>query len=501
MALADQARIFIPSYAIANASLLSEEAEAISLDVSMDAGGYYATNCLPGSFYYVSKDDFIVGDAWKFKLSLEGSELISPQLSEVSVDYRAGRILLITPNGGETWQVGATEDILWSALEYEESYRMKLEYSLDNGATFNTIDERAKNTGRFSWKVPEDLARSEKAIIKVSDADAPGISAVSYNTFTIIGAGEELPEEKALVIEEAEKLAITDSSKDVVITGDVTISTSSDISFKTLTIGDGTGQRTSRLILYHDIDPTCTAIIIRKGGQLIQANTSEQSISGDLTIESGGILTHLENDEAKLYQINFTAQNIILKSDGLITAQAKGYAGGDVRADGKGKSRGKYKAMCASGGSHGGRGGGTEESELEAEIYGQYREPQDLGSGGAGSFYVKGGRGAGVIKLTAREDFSISGRINADGQDGERSSDNEYDAGGGAAGSIYLQAGRFSGSGAEITAHGGSGYISGGGGGGGRIHIKAPAGKISGTLNANGGPGAKKGFGGSVIVE
>ena len=64
-----------------------------------------------------------------------------------------------------------------------------------------------------------------------------------------------------------------------------------------------------------------------------------------------------------------------------------------------------------------------------------------------------------------------------------------------------MEAGKFSGSGAGITAHGGFGYLSGGGGGGGRIHIKAPAGKISGTLNANGGEGFERGAAGTVIIE
>ena len=128
------------------------------------------------------------------------------------------------------------------------------------------------------------------------------------------------------------------------------------------------------------------------------------------------------------------------------------------------------------------------------------RMPKELGSGGAGSGSAKGGAGGGVIRLVAKQEFSLSGIINADGKAGAVATDNTYDAAGGSGGSIYLEANKFSGSGAKITATGGSGNKTGGAGGGGRIHIKAPAGKISGTLNANGGSGQDSGAG-SVIVE
>lgn len=192
VALADEARIFIPSYKITNNGLSTVD-NGLSIDVSMDAGGDYATNCVQGDFYYASKDDFTVGNAWKFKLSLQASELIPPQLSEVSVDYRAGRILLITPNDGEIWPPQQQRQIAWSALEYEPSYEMKLEYSLDAGVTYTEITKATKNTGTYLWTVPDAI--SHQALVRFSDALEPRVFDVSDETFTI-SAEEAIAEEE-----------------------------------------------------------------------------------------------------------------------------------------------------------------------------------------------------------------------------------------------------------------------------------------------------------------
>jgi len=279
---------------------------------------------------------------------------------------------------------------------------------------------------------------------------------------------------------EQAKLELNDLNKNYVIDKNVIISSSADIAFKTLTLGDGTGTHISKIILNNNINPNSGKITILKGGQLIQANSSAQAISGDLVIEQGGILMHLENKTDKKYQLNLTAQNIISKPGSIVSAYAKGYSGGEARKQGLGRLAGAYIGKRASGAKVG--------------------AANDLGSGGAGGGSAKGGAGGGIIQLAARDEFSVSGIINADGQAGEAPKDNTSGGAGGAGGSIYLAAQKFSGSGSKITATGGAGIESGGAGGGGRIYIKASGGTIRGTINANGGSGEDTSSG-SVVVE
>jgi|GEM_PF-1876816 len=506
------ARIITPTFKGVNASLA----------VSANNGVNYKENCVSASYYYASAKDFTAGTkaVGKIKLTPSLDKSAVSEFAELKLDYNPGKILVVKPNGAETFNAGAAEAISWSALDYDSEYPIKLEYSLDSGKNYSIITDKVSNSGAYNWKIPQDLV-SPAALIRASDSNEASVSDKSDNVFTIqkstassqetevVGqepvnseqAIEEAPTEEAKkevvqdgAVEEAKDeeaarkqaaIDLNDPNRDYVIDANITISTKADIAFKTLTLGGGTGKNITRLILNNNINPNSGEIIIRNGGQLIQANTNAQAISGDLVIEQGGALTHLENKAEKKYQLNLTAQNIILKSGAMANAYAKGYGGGDARKNALGKAGGKYKGKAAGGGKH---------------TYDTERMPKELGSGGAGSWSVKGGAGGGVIWLAARNEFSISGIINADGEAGVIAADNTYNAAGGSGGSIYLEANKFSGSGAKITAAGGSGNKSGGAGGGGRIHIKAPSGKISGTINANGGSGQDSGAG-SVIVE
>jgi hypothetical protein len=507
-------RIMVPTF----------EGTQANVSISADNGANYKEDCASGDYYYSSRKDFTSGAniVAKVRLSPGRAQSASAELEEVKLDYSPGTISMVKPNGSEAWGQGSSQDIFWSALGYDKEYPIKLEYSLDNGQMYTGIADKVENSGSYTWRIPENI-ESTQALIRASDSNDPAVNDVSDDVFTIQspGAGAEKAEVMEQEIAQGEQLAkqaqekkeaqkqvkaeISDINKNYVIDKDVTISTGADIAFKTLTLGDGGGRHTSRIILNNNINPKSGSIIIRRGGEFIQANTTNQAISADLVIEEGGLLTHLANKAEKQYQINLTAQNITLKPGAMVSAYAKGYSGGDVRQDGLGKAAGKYIGKGASGGSYGGAGGSSLRAEGEAiykdSTYDTARMPSELGSGGAGSWSARGGAGGGAIKLAARNEFSISGIINADGEAGAVSADNTYDAAGGAGGSIYLSAQKFSGSGAKITASGGTGNKSAGGGGGGRINIQAPAGKISGTLNANGGSGAKPGLGGTDIVE
>ena len=487
-------RIIVPTFKGVNAGV----------GVSADNGANYKEDCASADYYYASTKDMVAGANVVGKIKLTPSTIKSAvsEFTELKLDYNPGTILVVKPNGGEVLSAGASAEILWSAAWYDNKYPMKLEYSLDSGKNYSIIADKVNNSGSYLWLVPQD-AKTPTALIRASDSFEASVNDTSDNVFTIKETGlvaeksAEATQTAASLSEAADaakdtlaeqkqaKLEFGDSNQDYIIDKDVVISTKADIAFKTLTLGDGTGAHTSKIILNNNINPNSGKIIIRNGGQLIQANSAGQAISGDLVMEQGGILTHLENKAKMQYQLNLTAQNIILKTGAIVSAYAKGYSGGEARHAGAGSAAGKYISKRASGGRH---------------TYDTARMPKELGSGGAGSGSAEGGAGGGIIRLVAKQEFSLSGIINADGKAGAIAADNTYDAAGGSGGSIYLEANKFSGLGAKITAAGGSGNKTGGAGGGGRIHIKAPAGKISGTINANGGSGQDSGAG-SVIVE
>jgi immune inhibitor A len=91
-------------------------------------------------------------------------------------------ISVMAPNGGESWFVGSTYDILWYSVSTKDS--VKIEYSTDAGATWSAIAETTTNDGIYSWTVPETV--SDSCLVSVSDV-VDGIPVdISDDLFSII---------------------------------------------------------------------------------------------------------------------------------------------------------------------------------------------------------------------------------------------------------------------------------------------------------------------------
>jgi hypothetical protein len=90
--------------------------------------------------------------------------------------------LLTYPNGGETFVSVSTININWS-IETFYNGTVRLEYSLDNGASWILITSSTTNDGTQSWTLP--FANSTQCLVKVSDATNVSLNDVSNTTFTI----------------------------------------------------------------------------------------------------------------------------------------------------------------------------------------------------------------------------------------------------------------------------------------------------------------------------
>lgn len=66
-------------------------------------------------------------------------------------------VRVIVPNGGETWWVGRTHQIVWQATNpngADSDLQIDLYYSADSGHTWGQIMAGAPNTGWLNWRVP-----------------------------------------------------------------------------------------------------------------------------------------------------------------------------------------------------------------------------------------------------------------------------------------------------------------------------------------------------------
>jgi hypothetical protein len=162
------------------------EGQGVTVDVSADAGKTYKKSCVDSSYYYASQGDFTLGRALRGRLTLKKESNTIPSVAYLSLSFKPGTITLLEPNGGGSVGTGATVAITWTAWDYEETYPLKLDYSLDNGKTFATIAPSVLNSGSYLWTVPAKKAMATpQALIRISDSYDAGVYDLSDQPFAI----------------------------------------------------------------------------------------------------------------------------------------------------------------------------------------------------------------------------------------------------------------------------------------------------------------------------
>jgi ELWxxDGT repeat protein len=95
--------------------------------------------------------------------------------------YEQASVTVTAPNGEESWAVSSMQDIAWTTSGSIDN--VKLEYSIDNGASWIVIIGTTENDSSYSWTIPDTA--SSQCFIKVSDANGIAFD-VSDAVFGII---------------------------------------------------------------------------------------------------------------------------------------------------------------------------------------------------------------------------------------------------------------------------------------------------------------------------
>ncbi|MGE5692654.1 MAG: hypothetical protein ACM3YF_02630, partial [Candidatus Zixiibacteriota bacterium] len=254
-------------------------------------------------------------------------------------------------------------------------------------------------------------------------------------------------------------------------------------------------------------DTTFDSVRVASGGTLT-AN-GQISVLGNMTIQSGGVVTHSFRLLAGL-RLNVLG-TLDVRAGGLIDLNSRGLLGGDNgsvfgpngetfnNADAivSGAAGGCGGNLSGAGGSYGGQGAGGSAGGSPAP-YGLLEDPRHLGSGGGSSCGDRpAGNGGGRATITAGICI-IDGTLRANGGAGVGFTNRP--SGGGSGGAIRMNVGSLSGSGI-LQAVGGNGLLNccaeppSGSGGGGRIAIyfnnsTFPYSNISAQGGTEGNPGS-----------
>ncbi len=105
--------------------------------------------------------------------------------------------VVLSPNGGENLTAASSYNIAWKIQEGAELDTVTIEYSIDNGTNWQTIDSIV-NTGspqdgpaQYTWN-PLPVADSNQCLIRAGDPLDVTISDISDDTFTIFQCNKQL---------------------------------------------------------------------------------------------------------------------------------------------------------------------------------------------------------------------------------------------------------------------------------------------------------------------
>jgi surfactin synthase thioesterase subunit len=92
-------------------------------------------------------------------------------------------ITIISPNGGENWQAGTSQNIIWS-----DNISTNVLIDLYKGGVFHSVISAAtESDGSYNWDIPFILESGTDYTVKITSVDGPGIFDSSDSTFTVIG--------------------------------------------------------------------------------------------------------------------------------------------------------------------------------------------------------------------------------------------------------------------------------------------------------------------------
>lgn len=91
--------------------------------------------------------------------------------------------VVLSPNGGEQWEARSIHDVIWNFPRFLGS--LKVQYSTDGGASWETIVSSTPNDGVYSWTLPPSAITLSNCKVKVSDASDGVPWDLSDNSFSI----------------------------------------------------------------------------------------------------------------------------------------------------------------------------------------------------------------------------------------------------------------------------------------------------------------------------
>ncbi len=160
----------------------SSSVSNVKIELSTDNGSNWVPivdNTPADGSYDWAISSTITSDKCLIRISDAQSNL---SISDVSDNvFVIDALILTSPNGGESFQIGSTQAITWQSVS--SITNVKLEFSVDGGGWNLIANNVAANLGTYNWTIPN--SPSDSVLVRVSDPNNSSFSDISSSSFRI----------------------------------------------------------------------------------------------------------------------------------------------------------------------------------------------------------------------------------------------------------------------------------------------------------------------------
>jgi len=164
---------------------------------STNIGAYVKIDLYRNGSYYTAIHGRVLNDGnytWTIPTGLAPSNayqvritaLNDPALSDASNKNFSltaqSAITVISPNGGESWQLGSSHTITWTKGNSSSNVKIDL---YNNGGPAGIIVDSTPNDGSYTWAIPTGLALSDSYQVRITALNNPALYDVSDNYFSV----------------------------------------------------------------------------------------------------------------------------------------------------------------------------------------------------------------------------------------------------------------------------------------------------------------------------
>jgi len=149
-------------------------------------GSYYHTisssQLNDGSYSWAILSGYAEANNYKIRISSVSDATVYDE-SDTNFELSPAHITVTSPNGGEDWELGSTNAILWSSTDYV-SGNVKIEL-FQGGSAYQIIEGSTDNSGSYSWTIPYTYDADNAYRVRISSIEDASVYDESDDDFSL----------------------------------------------------------------------------------------------------------------------------------------------------------------------------------------------------------------------------------------------------------------------------------------------------------------------------